>query len=90
MSDVWRVGKNAKVTAISAGIRDRLAAGETVVIEVVGPGALNQVVKAVARLQESAGGSLAIVPAFAEVPLGHGSHEVLHLVVESVEHEWEP
>lgn len=81
---VLRVGKNAKVSAIAEQVIAGVLAHGAIVLETVGPGAVNQAVKGVAfarRQLEPEGRSLAIVPEVVEVPLGHGSQTVVHLTV---------
>jgi stage V sporulation protein S len=81
---ILRVGKNAKVSAITEKVIARLSAQEVVVLETIGADAVNQAVKGVAlarRRLEADGLSLAIVPEVVEVPLGHGTQTVVHLTV---------
>ncbi len=79
-----RVGKNVKVSAIAEQVIAGVSADGAIVLETVGPGAVNQAVKGVAlarRQLAPEGRALAIIPEVVEVPLGHGSQTAVHLTV---------
>jgi stage V sporulation protein S len=83
-SSLMRVGKNTKVSALANRILDQVRQSGYVTLETVGPGAVNQAVKAVARARQTAeleGSSLVIVPQLADIPLGHGSQTAVLLTV---------
>jgi len=81
---VVRVGKNAKVSVVAERIASQVQEQGFIEMETVGERAVNQAVKAVAMARqqlEPERYSLVIIPAVVEVPLGHGSHTVVHLTV---------
>ena len=81
-SDIIRVGKNAKVSALAERVIKQLERqGGLVRLEAVGAGAVNQAVKAVAQARRS-GYLLAIIPDVVDIPLGHGSQPAVQLTVE--------
>jgi stage V sporulation protein SpoVS len=80
-SDIIRIGKNAKVSALAERVIKQLERqGGLVRLEAVGAGAVNQAVKAVAQARRN-GYMLAIIPDLVDIPLGHGSQPAVHLTV---------
>jgi stage V sporulation protein S len=72
-SSVIRIGQNTKVSTLATRILDQVRKSGYVTLETVGPGAVNQAVKAVARARQTAeleGSSLVIVPQLVEIPMG--------------------
>jgi stage V sporulation protein SpoVS len=84
-SDIIRVGKNAKVSALAERVIKQLERqGGLVRLEAVGAGAVNEAVKAVAQARRS-GYLLAIIPDLVDVPLGHGTQPAVQLTVVDME-----
>ena len=81
MKDVWKLRRNVKGLAYIVELD--VTREKMLVVEPEGSGTLSLLVKTVARLQESFGYSLVIIPEFAAVPLAfaQGTREVLHLTV---------
>ena len=81
MKDAWKLRRTVKGLAYI--VEFDVTREKMLVVEPEGPGTLSLLVKTVARLQESFGHSLVIIPEFAAVPLpfAHGTRKVLHLTV---------
>ncbi len=82
--EIIRIGKNTKVSVLAQRLIKRFLEQGQVELEMVGAGAINQAVKAIAKARqtlEAEGYSLVVIPELVQVPLGHGSQTTVHLTV---------